>query len=160
MGNAGTEHPESAGAASTDLWKFFEQRGAEQKESMFRLVTWIIGLAAVVLGFAIKEGFEKGLEKVAHARLLLIVSFVGLFVMVHAVFVICDHGRHINRTFARADAARDGQSAPLKIWEAGNKAEGGPLPPICRQLLFVVAGFALCFTILIIVGLGAWLATA
>ena len=30
---------------------------------MFKLVAWIVAFAAVVLGFAVKEGFEKGLGK-------------------------------------------------------------------------------------------------
>jgi hypothetical protein len=45
---------------SVDLWKFFEDRGAKLKESMFATVTWIVGLASLVLGFAVKEGFEAG----------------------------------------------------------------------------------------------------
>jgi len=141
------------GTASTDLWKFFEQRGAEQKESLFKLVTWIVGLAAVVLGFAVKEGFEKGLEKITHPFMLFILGCVGLAVVVHAFFIVREHGQHINRTFARADKARDGESAPKKIWQAGKDAEGGPLPPICRQLLKVVGTFGLAFVVLIVLGL-------
>jgi hypothetical protein len=153
MGNAGTQHSGSPNAASTDLWKFFEQRGAEQKESLFKLVTWIVGFAAVVLGFAVKEGFEKGLEKIAHPFMLFILGCVGLAVVVHAFFIVRDHGRHINRTFARADAARDGESAPLKIWQAGKEAEDEWLPPICRQLLYVVGAFGLVFAAFIFLGL-------
>ena len=77
MGNAGTQHSEPPDTASTDLWKFFETRGAEQKESMFKLVTWIVGFAAVVLGFAVKEGFGPGLEKIVHPRMLFILGCSG-----------------------------------------------------------------------------------
>ena len=112
----------------------------------------MVGFAAVILGYTIKEGFKSGLE-IAHPRLLIILSLVGIAVLTNALFIIRDHGRHINRTFARADAARNGESAPPKIWEAGQKAEGDPLPPICKQLLIVIGMFVLAFSILIIVGL-------
>src|SRR5262245_2303431 len=107
----------SPNTTSTELWKFFEQRGTEQKESMIKLVTWIVGFAAVVLGFAVKEGFDKDFAKVAHRGLLFVLGFVGLVLLAHAAVVIKDHGRHINRTFARADAARDGVSVPREIWK-------------------------------------------
>jgi hypothetical protein len=54
MSDAGSQVPETLDTPSIDLWKFFEERGAEQKESLFKLITWIIGFAAVVLCFAIK----------------------------------------------------------------------------------------------------------
>src|SRR6195256_3328031 len=106
MGDSATPHNSgSPDDASIDLWKFFEQRGAEQKESLFKLATWIVGFAAVVLGFAVKEAFEKGLEKVANPRMLLILVCVGLAVFIHAFVNTRDHARHTNRPFARADAA-------------------------------------------------------
>ena len=55
MSDAGSQVPETLDTPSIDLWKFFEERGAEQKESLFKLITWIIGFAAVVFGFAIKR---------------------------------------------------------------------------------------------------------
>jgi hypothetical protein len=146
---------------STDLWKFFEEKGAQQKESMFKLVTWIVGFAAVILGFAVKEGFEKGLGKVAHPFMVLVLGGAGFLVIVSTIFIIYDHGRHINRTFARADAARNGESAPWRIWQAGKKVEGERLPPVCRQLLWVIALFGVAFAICIGAGLfglvGWWL---
>ena len=155
MGHPEAQDSGSPGMASTDLWKFFEQRGAEQKESLFKLVTWIVGYAAVVLGFAVKEGFEKGLEKIAHPFMVSILGCVGLAVVVLAFFIVRDHGLHINRTFARADAARDGESAPVKIWQAGKEAEGESLPLICWQLLYVVGAFGLVFAAFIVLGLCA-----
>lgn len=112
------ETPQPDSEASVDLWKFFEERGVKLKDSMFQVVTWILGFAGVVLGFAVKEGFETGLKRVAHPVLLVSLGFVGLVLLVHAVIVIRDYGRHINRTFARADAARYGESSPRNIWNA------------------------------------------
>src|SRR5262245_52387079 len=128
-------------ATSADLWKFFEEKGAQQKASLFKLATWLLGFAAVILGFAVKEGFEKGLEKLAHPFMVFILGLIGLGVIVHTFIIVWDHGRHINRTFARADAARKGESVPQKIWEEGDKAESEPLPSICRQLLWVIGSF-------------------
>jgi hypothetical protein len=96
----------------------------------------------------------------AYPRMLFILGCVGLAVIIHAFVIVRDHGRHINRTFARADAARDGESAPLKIWQAGNEAEGESLPPICRQLLYVVGAFGLAFAAFIVLALRALLVTS
>ena len=94
MGNAGTQDSGSPGMATTDLWKFFEERITQQKASMYQLVTWITGFAAVVLGFAVKEGFE-GHFATAHPPVLYIFGGVGLVVLVLAFLIIRDHGRHI-----------------------------------------------------------------
>jgi hypothetical protein len=46
---------------NVDHWKYFEDRATALKEAMFKTVTWIMGFAAVLFGFAVKEGFEGGL---------------------------------------------------------------------------------------------------
>jgi vacuolar-type H+-ATPase subunit I/STV1 len=154
MSDVGSQVPETLDTPSIDLWKFFEERGAEQKESLFKLITWIIGFAAVVLGFAIKEGFDRNL-KADHPRLVFLLGVVGFVVVFHAILIVLDHGWHINRTLARANKARDGESAPRKIWDAGDIAgRKWSLPPICTQLLFVVGLFAAGFAALILV---AWM---
>jgi hypothetical protein len=117
------------------------------------LVTWIVGFAAVILGFTLKEAFQGKYDTIAHPHLLIILGLAGLVVLVLAFFIVRDHGRHINRTFARADAARNGQSTPQKIWEAGRRAEGAPLPQICKEMLITVGLFAVAFAVRIIVGL-------
>lgn len=141
--------------ASVDLWKFFEERGGRIKDSMFKVVTWIVGFAAIVLGFAVKEGFGAGLTSVKHPNMLVSLGFIGLVVVVHAAIVIRDYGEHINRTFARADAARDGETCPNKIWDKGKTAEGRKLPPICSHYLIVVGLFGIGFALLIFLGLHA-----
>jgi hypothetical protein len=140
---------------SVDLWKFFEERGAKLKESMFSVVTWIMGFAVVVLGFAVKEGFDKGLMKVMFPGMVISLAVSGLLLLTLAVIVLSDYGDHINRTFARADAARDGASSPKKIWDAGQKANGQKLPPVCRHLLGMVGLCFLGFAVLIFMALCA-----
>ena len=146
---------QTASNGSVDLWKFFEDRGSSLKESMFKVVTWIVGLAGAILAFAIKEGFGKGLAKVTEPGLVLSLGLIGLVVIVHAVVVIRDYGHHINRTFARADAARVGETVPQKIWEAGHGARRDALPPVCRHLLFVTALLGIGFALLVMRGLCA-----
>lgn len=63
------------------------------------------------LGFAIKEGCYRNL-KADHPRLVLLLGVVGFVVVLHAILIVLDHGWHINRTLARANKARDGESAP------------------------------------------------
>jgi hypothetical protein len=79
MGDSATPHDSgSPDDASIDLWKFFEQRGAEQKESLFKLVTWIVGFAAVILGFTVKEGFQSKYETIAHPACSSFLAVSGL----------------------------------------------------------------------------------
>jgi len=153
MTNAGTRGESPPTPASTDLWKFFEEKGAQQRESMFKLATWIIGFTGVILGYTVSHGFEQGLEKLSHPRMVFVLGLAGFFVTRSTIWILRDHGQHINRTFARADAAREGASAPQTIWDQGKAAEGKPLPPICRQLLFVVHVFGAIFLACAIVGL-------
>jgi hypothetical protein len=154
MSDAGSQVPEALDTARIDLWKFFEEKVVEQKASLFKLITWIIGFAAVVLGFAIKEGFDRNL-KVGHPRLVFLLGVVGFVVCFHAFLIVLDHGWHINRTLAHVKAAQDGESAPRKIWNAGDIVFEckWSVPAICNQLLFVVGLFAAGFAALI---LAAW----
>jgi hypothetical protein len=152
--NGGTS---SAAKTSIELWKFFEERGGKLKESMFSVVTWIVGFAAVVLGFAVKEGFKKAsLTSVEAPAFVASLGVIGLLLLALAVLVIRDYGRHINRTFARADAARDGESSAKAIWEAGKRGEEQGLPPVCRHLLAVVSLFSVGFALLVVLALAAW----
>lgn len=144
---------------SVDLWKFFEERGSKLKESMFQVVTWNLGLASAVLGFAVTKGFEEGLKSIAHPPLLVSMGLAGLALLGHAVIVIRDYGWHINRTFARADAARDGESSPRNIWNAARGAESQRLPPICWHLLMIVGLFAAAFAVIVVLGICTVLVT-
>jgi hypothetical protein len=47
-------HPEET-PDYIDLWKYFEDRGYEVKQTMLRVITWIIGFATVALGYIMKE---------------------------------------------------------------------------------------------------------
>jgi len=148
-----TEKTKVISDSSVDLWKFFEERGGKIKESMFKIVTWIVGFAAVVLGFAVKEGFEKGLTNITHPDMLVSLGLIGLLIVAYAALVIRDYGKHINRTFARADAARDGETSPKKIWDKGKTAENMKLPPVCFHYFIIVGFFAIGFVLLILLGL-------
>ena len=132
-----------------DLWKFFEERGAKLKDSMFTVVSWLIGFSAAILAFAVKEGFTQGVTRVANPWLVSGLGVIGLLLLLHTRFVIRDYGDHINRTFNRADAARDGEDSPSKIWEAGAKYTTQSLPPVCQHLLRTLGIFAAAFCALI-----------
>jgi hypothetical protein len=131
--------------ASIDLWKFFEDKAEQQKETTFKLVTWIVGFAGVLLGFTVTQGFEKGFEKIAHPIMVLVFGLVGFGFALITLLIVRDHGRHIRRTERRACAAQQGKSDPQDMKEADNDAKRDPLPWICCQLLAVIAVFGLAF---------------
>jgi hypothetical protein len=101
-----------------DLWKHLEERGSKLKESMFKVVVWILAVASALLGFAVQQGFKagSGLTVVEHSEIVVIVCLAGLFVLAYAWVVIRDHGEHINRIFDRADFARGGHGSLNDIW--------------------------------------------
>jgi hypothetical protein len=149
MSDARPEPPRLPIDTSVDIWKFFEERGDELKKSMFAVVTWIIGFAAVLLGFVVSEGFEKGLTQITHPPMVIGLCIAGLCVLYLAYKVILDNAAHLNRTFARANAARDGETSPKKIWDAGKRVEGDPLPGICGELRTLVLFMMAVFVIMI-----------
>jgi hypothetical protein len=118
---------------SIDLWKFFEKGGAQLNDSMFSVVTLIIGLASAVLGFAVKESFveHSALTSITHPPTVIGLSLAGLIVLAFANLVIRDYGRLINRTYERADAARKGETSREVIWVSGQKAD--PTAAACLQ---------------------------
>jgi hypothetical protein len=77
---------------------------------MFKVVTWVIGFAAIVLGYTVKEAFAKGLLKAGYPGMVISFSIICLLLLGHAVLVIRDYGEHINRKFNRADEAKKGES--------------------------------------------------
>jgi len=139
-----------------DLWKYFESRGADVKNTMFSVVTWIIGFAAAVLGFLVKEfiGFQADALVILYPLPLIVVSLVGMCIVVYADILIRDFGEHINRNFDRADRAREGDRTVDEIWggeESVQKAKAG-LPPICKRIRAVVWAFGGAFALIILVG--------
>jgi len=133
---------------STDLWKFFEEKATQQKETTFKLVTWIVGFAGVLLGFIVMQGFEKGFEKIAHTIMVILFCAVGVGFTLMTFLIVRDHGQHIIRTEQRAIAAQAGKSDLKDINEEADKnAKDEPLPWICRQLLTVVAIFGTLFLV-------------
>jgi hypothetical protein len=140
-----------------DLWKYFEDRGYEVKQTMLKVTTWIIGFAAMALCFIMKEclTYPSSGFLIKIPLMLIITSSIGLLITWYADIVIRDFGTHINRHFDRADAARRRNEALCEIWKVGDyegrdqKAPAAKnqkrLPPICRTLRRVVWRFGIIF---------------
>jgi hypothetical protein len=128
---------------SFELWRSLEERGDNLKESMFKVGTWILGFSAAVMGFAVKEGFVKGHLKVADPVFVIGLASAGLVILAYAALVLIYYGKHINRSFARADAALNGVTSPRQIWHAGETATGRALPAACWHLIIIVGIFAI-----------------
>ena len=140
-----------------DLWKYFEGRGSEVKATMFKVVTWILGFAALILGYIIKEysTINSNNETSAHLWGILFLGAIGIAIAYYAKIVINDFGDHINRNFDRADASREGNLSLDEIWEAGETSHifRKDLPAICKTLLHVSYGFLLAFVLSIILAI-------
>jgi len=138
-----------------DLWKYFENRGAAVKNTMFNVVTWIVGFAAVILGFIVKETITFVGDSIVFDKptTLLCLSVIGLLVIVYARIVINDFSDHINKNFDRADRARDTSKSLLEILDIKEKdpERSTGLPNICKYVLRVVWIFGVLFLIGVII---------
>lgn len=142
----------SATQVSIDLWRYFEERAAKLKDFVFRITTWILGFASVMVGLAVNHGFNKNLMEIDRPFLLIIAGVIGGVLVIYAAIVVNEYGDHLNRTFTRANEAREGESSPQKIWDAANACKGGKLPSFCRHLMMIIFFFAICFALFFIFG--------
>lgn len=145
----------SSEPVNLDLWKYFEDQASKLKDAMFTLVTWMIGLASALLGFIVNEGLSSNSSKVmvVHPLLVLCLSIAGLLIVRYAFIAVREHGRHMERNFKRAEAARGGESSLPEIWEAGEKGLKGALPGVCRHLHNILWLFAVGFGLLFLAAL-------
>ena len=140
-----------------ELWKYFESRGAGVKDTMFNVVTWIVGFAAVILGFIVKEFItvEADSLAVSNPYTLLLLAVGGMLFVVYADILIKDFSDHINRNFDRADSARDESNSLLDILDICDEdpKKSTEMPNICKHVRRVVWIFGGFFVIGVILGL-------
>ena len=100
--------PQSASLVYLTLWQHFQKRGAETKESMVKVTTWILGFASAVLAFLIQETVTVGGAGgfgVAHPASAIILAAAGIVLCRFAVLVLRDFNTHIDDQFDAADHA-------------------------------------------------------
>jgi hypothetical protein len=123
---------------------------------MFSVVTWIIGFAAAVLGFIVKEflDFQTNALVILYPLPLIVLSLVGMCIVVYADILIRDFGEHINRNFDRADRSREGDRTVDEIWggEESERRAKAELPQICKRIRVVVWVFGGAFVFTTFVG--------
>src|SRR5262245_37962814 len=103
-----------------DLYKFFESRAETIKAGMFASVTWVLGFAAAVLGFAVSTfaDFEGGVVLVKHPQAGIVSSFAGIALCAYALFLVYDAAHHIGRNWDRAGECQGkvtGLTAVIKV---------------------------------------------
>jgi len=147
-----------------ELWKYFESRGASVKDTMFNVVTWIVGFAAVILGFIIKETISLETDSLVVSKpfTLFVLSAAGMLVVVYARVLIGDFGDHINRNFDRADRARDKSKSLLEILDIDQVDPNKTVvpPKICKYILRVVWAFGIVFLLGVLVAVVKFISRA
>jgi hypothetical protein len=137
------------------LWQYFESRGGELKERMLGLITWVLGFAAAVLGFAVSNTLDFDSSGVVKKPMLLIIlSITGGSLTWYADIIIREFAEHINRNFDRADHARGGNRSLEEIL-ASSEGRTQPMPTICRSVRRMVIMFGVAFVAGLASGLGA-----
>lgn len=136
-----------------ELWKYFEERGDIVKQRMLSIVTWLLALAAGLLGFTVKElkilspaGSEQDI-------VALILGFVGVGICGYAAFMIKEFGGHMKANWDSADRLIN-YIEPLKTIKNlpdDLALNGESLPRICWRVLYVAIGFGIAFISVIII---------
>jgi hypothetical protein len=162
------------------LWRFFEERGAKDKDHMMTSVTWLLAFAAVIIGFIVKEHFRyQPSFCIKDPGAIIIFSAVGLFVCILAIYLVLEFARHARRNFIKADysvaripgldlifigldvelrengrwLSRDDLQDDLSIREAGRSGVLARVGKIFRNFIGISAAFG--FVLLVLVWLGA-----
>jgi hypothetical protein len=103
--------PVSAPADPLDyvaLWQYFQKRGVEVKESMVKVLTWILGFASAVLAFLIQKTVMVGGAvgfRVEYPLAAVVLAAAGLALCWFAILVLRDFNKHIDGQFDAADRA-------------------------------------------------------
>src|SRR5262245_3006337 len=86
------------------LWRFFEERGAKDKDHMITLVTWLLAFAAVIIGFIAKEHVRYQPSPCStDSGSILLYAAVGLFMCFLAVKLVLEFAGHARINFIKAD---------------------------------------------------------
>jgi hypothetical protein len=140
-----------------ELWKYFESRAETFKAEMFKVISWLIGFMAGVLGYVGSTllKIENGKLSIQHGGFLLFWGVVGTFLSLYAARVFVEYKEHIERNWYRSnvcinqikglDAVVAKPNEPKK-----SKDEGAKLPSIWTTLGLIIGAFALVFASLII----------
>lgn len=142
-----------------DLWKHFESHGAQVKNTMFTVVTWILTLTIGLLAFIVKS-FMSFKPALSLSNPILMASFclLGIGIVYYARLTLLDFAGHINRNFDRADCAREGDKTLDEIWNAGSTNK--KIPAICKKILNVIYAMGILFAIGFLYGIVTWLTCA
>ena len=91
-----------------EVWKHFQKRGAEAKESMVKVQTWILGFASALLAYLVDKTMAVGGPlgfQVTQPLTALILALSGLALARFAWVTMKDFGSHIDGQFDSADRA-------------------------------------------------------
>lgn len=128
-----------------DLWKHFQARADALKAEMFERVTWVLGLASAIVGFALSE-LGKYQTQVS-LTILQLLALVGLGLCGYAWIIVADAAQHIRNNWDRADRCMAQIDGLTEIWDGSNPKhprKGWWRYPWNRTLL-IIALFAIAF---------------
>lgn len=153
---APTTRYELTGKDLLDLWKYEEDQGNTVKGRMLSIVTWLLALAAGVLGFTLKElGIIEG--KQDNALIAIGLSVLGLAICIYSAFLIDEFGNHMKRHWGSADWLRARIDGLDDIKRAGGQDFPGlaekQLPQICQRIAVIVTVFAIAFVLVFLLSM-------
>jgi hypothetical protein len=152
FGNAGT---------SVKFWRYFSDRADALNDKLWKQVTWLLGLASALVTYMV----DRDVITWSHEGHLLvkpwpalILGLVGSVLCLFGILLIWSTGEHIKRNWWRQGHFRDKIESLRISFEEEKKAfkeierpkPASSVPPLCKRLLAIVAGFMILFTLCVV----------
>lgn len=134
-----------------DLWKYFQDRATSVKGAMFNTLTWVIGFAAILLGFIFTNlaKNEETKAPVTLETLMIFASLAGLALCLYAFFAICESAKHIQKNWVFADNCKDKISGLDKILKIDSDDGQKAAMPVWKRLGIIVGLFTSAFVVIL-----------
>ncbi len=170
-----------------ELWQHFANRGDAYKDRLWNIIIWLYALLAGILGYMMSNFMGYRLNKdleatetdpktlILEPELSALFACFALLFCVYIVITIREYGEHIQHNWNRASYVLEQIEGLADIWYAGlDKKEierrkkereqslAGKnwlqaLPTIPQRLIYLTAGFALIFLLILVFSVYEWI---
>ena len=139
------------------MWKYFQERGLQTKESMVQVTTWILGFVSAVLAYLVDKTVSVGGTigfRVDQPATAIGVAASGLALCWFAILVLRDFNEHIDRHFDAADRALKQITSLQPLLGNDPTVDPGPYKGqrLAKRLELVVWMFVAVFALVVISG--------
>ena len=135
-----------------ELWKYFQDKATSVKGAMFNTITWILGFAAVILGFIFTNlaKDEATNPKLTLEELMLFASLAGGVLCMYAFFALGESAKHINNNWVFAENCKNKIKGLNELLSTNISKDRENNIKIWNQLRIIVGLFSGAFLIILL----------